>query len=103
VLAWLPPRGSSVVRYARDHVPDFTRETYWTVAELAERLRLNQQTLRNWIDQGSLPAVRIGRRVRVLNSDFERLVGGAAAHENPSPEAAAFWDGTESHGDPVVR
>ena len=47
-------------------MPDFSRETYWTVAELAERLRLNQQTLRNWIDQGSLPAVRIGRRVRVL-------------------------------------
>jgi excisionase family DNA binding protein len=53
-------------------MPDFTRETYWTVAELAQRLRLNEQTLRNWIDQGSLPAVRIGRRVRVLNPDFER-------------------------------
>ena len=83
-------------------MPDFTRETYWTVAELAERLRLNQQTLRNWIDQGSLPAVRIGRRVRVLNSDFKRLVGGAA-HEKASPEATAFWDGTETHADPVVR
>jgi hypothetical protein len=59
--------------------------------------------LRNWIEQGSLPAVRIGRRVRVLNSDFEQLVGAGAAHENPSREAAAFWDGTESHGDPVVR
>ncbi len=30
-------------------VRDFTREIHWTVAELAERLRLNQQTLRNWI------------------------------------------------------
>jgi excisionase family DNA binding protein len=84
-------------------VPDFTRETYWTVAELADRLRLNQQTLRNWIEQGSLPAVRVGRRVRVLNSDFERLVGAGAAHENPSPEAAAFWSGTESHAGAVVR
>ena len=84
-------------------MPDFTRETYWTVAELAERLRLNQQTLRNWIDQGSLPAVRIGRRVRVLNSDFERLVAGDAAGNAPSPQAIAFWDGTETHADPIVR
>ncbi|MGZ6693852.1 MAG: helix-turn-helix domain-containing protein [Solirubrobacteraceae bacterium] len=30
--------------------------------------------LKNWIDAGQLPAVRIGRRVRVLGSDFERLV-----------------------------
>lgn len=84
-------------------MPEFTRETYWTVAELAERLRLNQQTLRNWIEQGSLPAVRIGRRVRVLNSDFERLVAGGTANDEPSPQAAAFWDGTEAHADPVVR
>jgi excisionase family DNA binding protein len=84
-------------------VPDFTRETYWTVAELAERLRLNQQTLRNWIEQGSLPAVRIGRRVRVLNSDFERLVAGPAGNQGPSPQATAFWDGTETHADPLGR
>ena len=33
-------------------------------------LRLNQQTVRNWIDQGSLPALRVGRRVRVRRADF---------------------------------
>jgi excisionase family DNA binding protein len=84
-------------------LPDFTRETYWTVAELAERLRLNQQTLRNWIEQGSLPAVRIGRRVRVLNSDFERLVAGSGANAGPSAEAVAFWAGAETHADPLTR
>ena len=85
-------------------MPDFTHETYWTVAELAQRLRLNQQTLRNWIDQGSLSAVRIGRRVRVLNSDFERLVAGdTAVSEGPSPEAVAFWEGTETHAEPLRR
>jgi len=48
--------------------------------------------------------VRIGRRVRVLNSDFERLIGGGPAKERrPSPEATAFWDGTDPHADPVVR
>jgi len=83
-------------------MPDFTRETYWTVAELAQRLRLNQQTIRNWIDQGSLPAVRIGRRVRVLNSDFQQLVAGGA-DAGPPAEAVAFWEGTETHADPLTR
>jgi excisionase family DNA binding protein len=88
---------------SRPSMPDSTRETYWTVAELAERLRLNQQTLRNWIEHGSLPAVRVGRRVRVLNSDFERLVAGGGASAGPSAEAVAFWEGTEPHADPLTR
>ena len=37
-------------------------------------LKLNQQTVRNWIDQGSLPALRVGRRVRIKRSDFERIL-----------------------------
>ncbi len=76
-------------------------EEYLTVAEIAERLKLNQQTLRNWIDLGQLPAVRIGRRVRVRRSDFERLLqdgySGATAQRTPtrpaSPSAEDFWSG----------
>jgi excisionase family DNA binding protein len=79
-------------------------ESFLTVAEVAEMLKLNPQTVRNWIDQGSLPALRIGRRVRIRRSDFDRLlsegytagaraVGGAAA-----PTAEDFWG-----GEPVGR
>ena len=49
-------------------------DTFLTVAEVAEILKLNQQTVRNWIDQGSLPALRVGRRVRIRRSDFERVL-----------------------------
>jgi Helix-turn-helix domain len=31
-------------------------DEFLTVAEIAEILKLNQQTVRNWIDQGTLPA-----------------------------------------------
>ena len=63
-------------------------------------LKLNQQTVRNWIDQGSLPALRVGRRVRIKRSDFERVLeqsysasaGSAPADRGPSPED--FWGGT---------
>jgi len=39
-------------------------EAFLTVADVAERLKLNPQTVRNWIDRGELPAYHVGRRVR---------------------------------------
>jgi excisionase family DNA binding protein len=74
-------------------------ESFLTVAEVAATLKLNQQTVRNWIDQGSLPALRVGRRVRIRRSDFERLladgyVGGTgSAREHAGPSAEDFWSG----------
>jgi excisionase family DNA binding protein len=74
-------------------------EEFLTVAEVAEMLKLNQQTVRNWIDQGSLPAVRVGRRVRIRRSDLERVLeqgytatpSSSAAGAGPSAED--FWGG----------
>ncbi|MBV9817312.1 MAG: helix-turn-helix domain-containing protein [Solirubrobacterales bacterium] len=75
-------------------------ESYLTVAEVAETLKLNQQTVRNWIDQGSLPALRVGRRVRIKRSDFERILrdgysGGVSgrAQAPTGPNADDFWGG----------
>ncbi len=77
-------------------------EEYLTVAEVAELLKLNQQTVRNWIDQGSMPAIRIGRRVRIKRSDLERVLArgyqGAEALQDPGltgPSAADFWSGEQ--------
>lgn len=73
-------------------------EEYLTVAEVAETLKLNQQTVRNWIDQGSLPALRVGRRVRIKRSDFRRILdqgysGSPAAAAPVGPSAEDFWGG----------
>lgn len=77
--------------------PGEPEESFLTVAEVAEILKLNQQTVRNWIDQGSLPALRVGRRVRIKRSDFERVLAqsytsGPAGHE-AGPSAEDFWGG----------
>ena len=77
---------------------DFT-DSFLTVAEVAALLKLNQQTVRNWIDQGSLPALRVGRRVRIRRSDLERVLeAGATSAEGPTaararPSAEDFWGG----------
>jgi excisionase family DNA binding protein len=71
-------------------------DEFLTVAEVAELLKLNQQTVRNWIDQGYLPAVRVGRRVRVRRSDLDQLLekGSTQPQRWEGPSAAqAFWDG----------
>src|ERR1700744_5397118 len=80
--------------------PTEPEETYLTVAEVAETLKLNQQTVRNWIDQGSLPALRVGRRVRIKRSDFERVIEQSYSGAQPLPardggvSAEDFWGGT---------
>jgi excisionase family DNA binding protein len=50
------------------------QDEFLTVAVIAGILKINQQTVRNWIDPGILPALHIGRRVRVRRSDFEALL-----------------------------
>ena len=35
-----------------------------TVAEISEKLKVNEQTVRNWIDRGELPSVRVGGATR---------------------------------------
>lgn len=78
---------------------DDREESFLTVAEVAKLLKLNQQTVRNWIDQGLMPALRVGRRVRIKRSDFERVLAesysagpASAAHED-GPNAEDFWSG----------
>jgi excisionase family DNA binding protein len=58
-------------------------------------LKLNQQTVCNWIDQGALPALNVGRRVRIRRLDFDALLerGRATGRPpaGPSP-AQLFWE-----------
>jgi putative molybdopterin biosynthesis protein len=78
-------------------------DTFLTVAEVAEMLKLNQQTVRNWIDRGQLSATRVGRRVRIRRSDLDRIVQAgygqatasvsATGSAGPSQSAEDFWNG----------
>jgi excisionase family DNA binding protein len=79
--------------------PNEPEDSFLTVAEVAGILKLNQQTVRNWIDQGSLPALRVGRRVRIKRSDFDRVLadsytsGSGSAGQDTGPSAEDFWGG----------
>jgi excisionase family DNA binding protein len=68
-----------------------------TVAEIAAILKLNPQTIRNWIEAGTLPCVRLGqRRVRVYRSDFNQLIENSITGRRTTPSAGpadGVWDG----------
>jgi excisionase family DNA binding protein len=72
-------------------------EEFLTVADIARILKLNQQTVRNWIDQGSLPALHVGRRVRVRRLDVDAFVERGRTDAPPRAvnrsHAQAFWEG----------
>ena len=61
-----------------------------TVAEVADLLKLNQQTIRNIIDRGELGHVRVGqRRVRVRQSQLDAFL--AAGESGPQPAEPDPW------------
>jgi excisionase family DNA binding protein len=51
---------------------------YLDVYEIAELLRVDQQTVRNWIVRGELPAIRVGgRRVRIRQDDLDAFLAAS--------------------------
>lgn len=62
-------------------------EIYLTVADVADLLKLNQQTVRNMIDRGDLRAVRVGpRRVRIKQSDLNAFIAEGSSMMGPSED-----------------
>ena len=79
-------------------------DEFLTVKEIADRLKLNQQTVRNWIDQEKLPAVRIGRRVRVRRVDLDRVLAqGATVELEPQASTVAPAEAIEQLTEALER
>jgi len=73
-------------------------DDYLTVAEIAARLKVNPQTVRNWITRDEIRAVRVGaRRVRILRGDLDRFLAasGAMPPRDPSERERAAVARTE--------
>lgn len=60
----------------------------YSVGEVAERLGLHVRTVRNYVRDGRLKAVRIGKQYRISREDFEALTSLPAANAGGTPDAA---------------
>ena len=49
-------------------------DAFYTPEELAVMLKVTRQAIYNWIRQGHIEAVRIGRTVRIPGEEVERVL-----------------------------
>lgn len=52
-------------------------QDFYSVEQVAERLGLHVKTVRSYIREGKLNAVRIGKQYRIAHADLASLIGGA--------------------------
>jgi excisionase family DNA binding protein len=50
------------------------KERLYTIAEIAEYLSMTQDTIRRWIKEGQMPAIKLDRELRVKESDLEAFL-----------------------------
>lgn len=48
----------------------------YTTKELAEMFKVTERTIKNWIANGEIKAVKIGRTIRISEYEVERLKRG---------------------------
>jgi excisionase family DNA binding protein len=66
-------------------------DRFLTVAEVADMLRVNQQSVRNWLDRGELSGVRVGkRRVRIRQSDLDAFIALGEMRSEPDASPDLF-------------
>jgi len=59
-----------------------------TVKEASEMLRLSKNTLNNWLSQGRIKRVKIGRRTFIARQEIDDLLSNALCGEiSKNPEA----------------
>jgi len=54
----------------------------WTVNYLAEFLTMNKQTIRNFIRDGKISIVKVGKSVRIPRDEVVRMVGKLITRKN---------------------
>lgn len=64
--------------------------------EAAEILGLQVRTVRNYVREGRLPGVRIGKQYRIARADLEAFTSGAGSGEAGAAAASAAGEGTRT-------
>jgi excisionase family DNA binding protein len=57
----------------------------YSVEQVADRLGLHVRTVRNYVREGRLKAVRIGKQYRIAAEDLAALTGSPASSFEPEP------------------
>jgi excisionase family DNA binding protein len=58
---------------------------------VAEQFQVTAQTIRNWIEHGVMPAVRVGRGYRIRRGDVDALLERARADSSSLATRRDVW------------
>ena len=67
-------------------------EGWYSVEQVADRLGLHVRTVRNYVRDGRLEAVRIGKQYRIARADLEALTGRPAAAPTRGVQVTSIVD-----------
>jgi excisionase family DNA binding protein len=62
---------------------------FWTIQDIAQLLKVTEPTVRSWIREQDLRAVKLGREFRVAAKDLEAFLNAHATREPDRPPDAA--------------
>ena len=54
-----------------DETKNLNEDEYYTINELAEKLKVNRRTITRLIDRGEIKPLRVGKQYRIKKSDFK--------------------------------
>jgi excisionase family DNA binding protein len=64
-------------------------DQFLSIAQVARQLAVHPSTIRRWIDQGKLPAYRLGpKRIAIKQGDVSRVL---APRESQRPDTSERW------------
>jgi len=49
-------------------------DKYLEVKDISELLKVDPRTVRNWINRGDLPAIKVGNRFRIEREDLQQFL-----------------------------
>ncbi|MDP4872126.1 MAG: helix-turn-helix domain-containing protein [Sphingorhabdus sp.] len=74
--AWVYAKPEPLAHAAEPQAPAVTTDDLLTRAEVARYLRVSDRTVSRLIRKGQLPALRIGRAVRIRHADLLNMLNG---------------------------
>ena len=65
-------------------------EKIYTVPQVAEYLQISRSKMYDWVKKGKIPHVRIGRNVRIRESDLQAWIDAQITYASPDGQFVMF-------------
>jgi excisionase family DNA binding protein len=78
-------------------------EEFFSLRDIADRLKVSEQTVRRWVKSGQLKAYKPGLEYRILASDLEEFLESRTPKGQASPSPPEVSDEERRHRELVER